>query len=118
VNAPPEYPPVVGEQRDPGLQPERTALAWRRTLLAFTVVCLVAIQTLPDVEGSAALLYAAVVALVATPPLWWFVSRHHRHTHRHLDHATPRLRHGRRIVVMCAGTSLLGLSGLVLILLF
>lgn len=114
----PPHKPVVGPERDPGLQPERTALAWRRTLLSFTAACLIAIQVLPTVEGSRALVYAAAVALVLTPPLWWFARHHARHTHHHLNHDRPRLRHGRRIAVICAGTSLLGLSGLVLILIF
>ncbi|MCK9794050.1 DUF202 domain-containing protein [Isoptericola sp. 4D.3] len=111
-------PPLVGPERDRGLQVERTALAWRRTLLSFTAATAVAWQTLPGVDGPTTLVLVAAVALLLTPPLWWFARRHARHTQRHLGAAEPRLRHGRRIVVMCAGTALLGLSGLVAILVF
>jgi uncharacterized membrane protein YidH (DUF202 family) len=40
---------------DPGLQPERTALAWRRTGLALMVASLIALRILPDNLGSWAL---------------------------------------------------------------
>ncbi|MEW1955464.1 DUF202 domain-containing protein [Terrabacter sp. NPDC080008] len=36
---------------DPGLQPERTALAWRRTALSVTVGSLVALRVLPPELG-------------------------------------------------------------------
>ncbi|GAA1724038.1 hypothetical protein GCM10009809_19780 [Isoptericola hypogeus] len=111
-------PPLVGPERDRGLQAERTALAWRRTLLSFTAVCGVAWQTLPTVEGPRTLALAAAVALVLTPPLWWFAKRHAHHTHRHLGHDEPRLRHGFRIALICAGTTLLGAAGLVLAVFF
>lgn len=57
---------------DAGLQPERTALAWRRTALAVAVVSLAALRILPEVLGSWALIPAALgagvsfVALVLT----------------------------------------------------
>lgn len=48
--------------RDPGLQPERTRLAWRRTVLAVTVVALLAAR-LAVVRG-------APLAVAGTALLW------------------------------------------------
>lgn len=48
--------------RDPGLQPERTVLAWRRTALAYTIVALLA--------GRLALVRHSVAAFTVTIVLW------------------------------------------------
>lgn len=57
---------------DPGLQPERTRLAWRRTLLAFTAVAvlLVRLALTGDLTG-ALLAGVAVVGWLGTLALNW-----------------------------------------------
>ena len=50
---------------DAGLQPERTALAWRRTALAVAVASLAALRILPEVLGLWALIPAALGAGVS-----------------------------------------------------
>ena len=62
---------------DPGLQPERTELAWRRTVLTVAVGSLVALRLLPPVLGVWGL-GAAVGGLVLAGVLW--VLANHRTT--------------------------------------
>ncbi|WP_436736208.1 DUF202 domain-containing protein [Streptomyces sp. BBFR102] len=61
--------------RDPGLQPERTRLAWRRTTLSCTVVAVLAARAALHRSGGA----ASVSALAACCLLWVaFVALAHR----------------------------------------
>lgn len=54
---------------DAGLQPERTALAWRRTCLAFLVASGVSMRVLPDRLGAVGYLGAALT-LIASATLF------------------------------------------------
>jgi uncharacterized membrane protein YidH (DUF202 family) len=74
---------------DPGLQPERTELAWRRTVLTIAVGALVALRLLPAALGTLGL-SAAVAGLVLAAGLW--VSARHRSrltTDALLHHTSP-----------------------------
>ena len=57
-------PVAAGPERDPGRQPERTRLAWRRTVLTVTVVALLA-GRLALRESGAALQLLALAAVFA-----------------------------------------------------
>ena len=62
---------------DPGLQPERTLLAWRRTVAALTVGALVALRVLPPVLGGWAAV-ASGAGIVAGGALWVAAARRAR----------------------------------------
>ncbi|MFG2870303.1 DUF202 domain-containing protein [Streptomyces sp. NPDC048338] len=72
--------------RDPGLQPERTRLAWRRTTLTCTIVAVLAAKAaIHDEITAAGLAGAAGVALVWVA----FLAVAHRRI-QHLDAPAPR----------------------------
>ncbi|WP_432561700.1 DUF202 domain-containing protein [Kineococcus sp. SYSU DK003] len=103
---------------DPGLQPERTALAWRRTSLSLLAVSLGAARVLPTQLGTG----AVVLGLLGAA---WAVGIHHL-SGRRVRRATDRLltagdlAHPHSGGVLLAGTAavvlLLGLGGLALVL--
>ena len=75
---------------DPGLQPERTELGWRRTCLALSVGSLVAMRILPEAFGSGWWTLGGVAGIIASAGLWAAARRRYRSTTRTLE------RHGDR----------------------
>jgi uncharacterized membrane protein YidH (DUF202 family) len=65
---------------DVGLQPERTALAWRRTALALVVGAVVGIRVLPALLGPWALVPAGAGIVLAVTLL---VASHRRYLRQH-----------------------------------
>ncbi|MET7718425.1 DUF202 domain-containing protein [Streptomyces sp. NPDC005407] len=65
-------------ERDPGLQPERTRLAWRRTTLTYTVAAVLAAR-----QGAGGDLSTAGFVAVALSALVWlgFLRVAHRRVH-------------------------------------
>lgn len=59
---PDSHPKPGSHPPDPGLQPERTALAWRRTALTIVVGGVIALRYLPSALGP----WTAVLALAIT----------------------------------------------------
>ncbi|MGH3689838.1 MAG: DUF202 domain-containing protein [Microbacterium sp.] len=73
-----DHGPIVHGPFDPGLQPERTELAWRRTALAIAIGSLVSLRIFPLMLPSAFTAWGFVpgaVGLVAACALWFAARR-------------------------------------------
>ncbi|PBC64829.1 hypothetical protein BKI49_06430 [Streptomyces sp. Tue6028] len=64
------------DERDPGLQPERTRLAWRRTTLSSTVAALLAMKT--ALHGGRSVAGLLACALCCALWLGFLALAHHR----------------------------------------
>jgi putative membrane protein len=81
----------VTELFDPGLQPERTALAWRRTALAILASSLVAARILAELFGP----WAALLGLLGVALAAWLLASVHGRYRRHHESLTGSAEPGR-----------------------
>lgn len=63
---------------DPGLQPERTELAWRRTALALGVGSLIAMRLLPAEFGDVTWTLVGAAGLAVSGGIWLLARRRYR----------------------------------------
>lgn len=101
---------------DKGLQPERTALAWRRTALALEVASLGATRVLPGLLGAWAVIPAGLGVALS---VWVLVLAHRRHVcaHRILTGSAtdPVTLHGGALPAAVAGLTLaIGCTALII----
>ena len=95
---------------DKGLQPERTALSWRRLSLVFLGVALVLPRVLWQLAGAWSLIGTGLLALLAVV-LYTAGERRYGRTHRSLVGSTP-MPDARILVVTAAAVFVLGLLAL------
>ncbi|GAA3927951.1 DUF202 domain-containing protein [Microbacterium soli] len=101
---------------DPGLQPERTALAWQRSALALAGGSVVTLRLLPPVIGIPALVlgFAGVALALAV-----LIGSHRRYRRRRAALASPlpaMLSSGASVAALSAGVLILGMLSLVFVL--
>lgn len=77
---------------DPGLQPERTELAWRRTALALGVGSIVAMRLIPAAFGSPWWILVGAAGLVMSGILWLWARRRYRTVNDTLSREGDRAR--------------------------
>ncbi|WP_345801318.1 DUF202 domain-containing protein [Microbacterium sp. AZCO] len=102
--------------RDPGLQPERTELAWRRTALAFALGCLVSMRLLPAALGNVLWVVPGFLGLVATGGLWLGAQRRYRRFEAALDGGRRAdLPDGRLLLALAGLTTIAALVGVAVV---
>lgn len=108
---------------DPGLQPERTQLAWRRTALSVAVGSIVAMRILPAVLGHVMWVVPGIIGVVCAAWMWAVSARRYRDFNAQLDDTSTPLAPGAGVLLALAAfvvavgalaltTVILGPSGL------
>jgi hypothetical protein len=94
---------------DPGLQPERTALAWRRTALSIAVGSLVSLRVLMDAFGSAGWWVLALIGLAFTGWMWRVAQKRYRSFVVGLSESASLRRGGAALLAVSTFVTALGL---------
>ncbi|MEU6842116.1 DUF202 domain-containing protein [Streptomyces sp. NPDC046716] len=99
--------------RDPGLQPARTRLAWRRTTLSCTVAAVLAVKTV--LHGAVGVVEWTAAALVLLVWLGFLAVAHRRITGLALNEAAPPVMSLRGAVTATACTVALAVFAVALV---
>lgn len=102
-------PPATPKREDPGLQPERTALAWQRTAVSFFAASLLVLRWVERL-GATAVLMILLAGLAAGWTIWHTRARLRR-AEAIFPHAPAELA-GRDVTVTVAALLVLGMLGL------
>ena len=104
-------------QYDPGLQPERTQLAWRRTALSIAIVSLIAARALPVIFESGLWVIPGVTGVAASAVFWIASARRARAIDRALSSGRPdRMPDAGLIAVLAMFTAVAGVLALIVLL--
>ncbi|GAA1972808.1 DUF202 domain-containing protein [Microbacterium pumilum] len=98
--------------RDPGLQPERTELAWRRTALALAVGSLISLRLFPEALGDPLWAIPGLAGLVAAGALWMTARRRYRQTEAAVTEPDVALPDARALIGLAAVALAVGVVGL------
>ena len=101
---------------DAGLQPERTALAWRRTVLALALGAAVALRILQPVLGVWSIA-VGVAGLVSAAVMWILAGRRAHQVTRALLHASGPLPGGGLLFQVALTVTAGGVLGVVFVVL-
>ena len=102
---------------DPGLQPERTELSWRRTALTLAVGSAVAMRLLPTALSHAWWVLPGILGLVASGAVWMASrSRLRRVNDVLLSSNAPRLPGAQLLLAMTLVAMVIAALGLVVVL--
>ena len=102
---------------DPGLQPERTALAWRRTALSLTVGSLIALRVLPAAFLHPGWYVPGALGLAVAAWLWRVSHVRYRSFELLAPDAEPRLPGGGALAATAAYAVAAGAVALVAVIL-
>ncbi|WP_129358314.1 MULTISPECIES: DUF202 domain-containing protein [Micrococcaceae] len=101
---------------DPGLQPERTLLAWQRTCLALAVVIAGGTRLAMPVLG-APIVVLGTISLALLTFSWLGTIHRYRGVHRSLTGSQAALQQsGCSLAVLAGATSIFGLGGFAFVL--